>query len=82
MTIHNKLVDALILAYPDFTWEFHIYIDGSFEWGFSVVVHQTDNKDVEQPVLFLLRALSIIEQNYGAIELECAALIWMLLKLL
>lgn len=37
---------------------------------------------IEHPILFISKALSPAEQNYSATELECAALIWALIKLL
>lgn len=79
--IKHRLTHAPTLAYPDFKREFLMYVDGSYEWGFGVAVHQVGDDGVERPVLFLSKALTAAEKNYGATELECAALIWMLTKL-
>lgn len=79
--IKHRLTHTPTLAYPDFSREFLMYVDGSFEWGFRVAVHQVGDDGVEHPVLFLSKALTAAGKNYGATELECAALVWMLTKL-
>ena len=58
-----------------------MYVDGSYEWGFGVAVHQVGDDGIEQLVLFLSKALTPVEKNYRATELECTALVWMLMKL-
>lgn len=61
--------------------DIHRFIYG-YEWGYGVAVHQISEEDgLERPVLFLLKALTSAEKNYGATELECAALVWALAKL-
>lgn len=81
--IRSRLTAVPILVYPDFNCKFTIYVDGSYEWGYGVAIHQISGEDgLEWPVLFLSKALIPVEKNYGAIELECTALIWALTKLL
>lgn len=58
-------IDALALIYPDFLKPF-------------VAVHQLCDDDIERPVLLFLTA---VEENYGATDLECAVLVWCLLKM-
>lgn len=80
-TLRERLTEAPTLAYPDFSKPFILYVDGSLEYGFGVAVHQFDNDGVERPVLFLSKGLTPAERNYGSMELECAAVVWTLLKL-
>lgn len=56
-------------------------MDGSYEWGFGVAVHQLDAEKVERRILFLSKELAPADRNYDATELECAALVWALTKL-
>lgn len=79
--LKRRLSVAPTLTYPDFSKEFLLYVDGSKEFGMGVAVHQIAPDGKEHPVLFLSRALTPTEQKFGATELECAALVWMLRKL-
>ena len=81
--IRSRLTAAPTLVYPDFNHKFTIYIDSSYKWGYGVAVHQISEEDgLEQPVLFLSKALTPVEKNYSTTELECTVLVWALTKLL
>jgi RNase H-like domain found in reverse transcriptase/Reverse transcriptase (RNA-dependent DNA polymerase)/Integrase zinc binding domain/Chromo (CHRromatin Organisation MOdifier) domain len=77
--LKEKLTTAPVLAYPDFSKAFKLYVDGSKEHGFGAAVHQTQD-GVERPILFLSRCLKPSEKGYWATELETAALVWALQK--
>ncbi|TQW04488.1 retrotransposable element [Cordyceps javanica] len=80
-TLKTRLVDAVELAHPDFGKPFEMHVDGSKERGFGVALHQEQEDGRMRPILFLSKSLSPAEQNYGATELETAALVWGLQKL-
>lgn len=79
--LKGKLVAATELAHPDFTKPFELHVDGSKERGFGAGLHQKQADGAMRPVLFLSKALSSAEKNYGSTELETAALVWALKKL-
>ena len=79
--LKELLCNAPILAFPNFLKDFIIYVDGSKKCSYGVALHQKDNEGIEQPVLFLLKALNAAEKNYWAMELEVGALVWALGKL-
>lgn len=78
-TVKSKLTSAPILAYPDFSKPFKLYVDRSKEHSFGVAIHQVQD-GVERPILFLSRCLKPSERGYWATELETAALVWALQK--
>ncbi|CAI6100622.1 unnamed protein product [Clonostachys chloroleuca] len=79
--LKDKLVNAVELAFPDFSKPFELHVDGSKERGFGAALHQRQDDNVLRPILFLSKTLSDAEMNYWATELETGALIWALQKL-
>ncbi|OAA62369.1 Ribonuclease H-like protein [Cordyceps fumosorosea ARSEF 2679] len=79
--LKTALVNAVELAHPGFDKPFKLHVDGSKERGFGAALHQTQEDGKLRPILFLSKSLSPAEQNYGATELETAALVWALQKL-
>lgn len=74
-TLKERLCGAPVLAHPDFSRGFKVYIDGLLKWGFRAAIHQTQPEGEERPILFLSRALLPAERNYWATELEIGALV-------
>lgn len=82
MTINsfNKLKNALmsedvLLAYPDFSKEFHLTTDAS-NYALGAVLSQED-----RPIIFLSRTLSKSEEHYATNEKELLAIVWALKSL-
>jgi hypothetical protein len=64
LIIKDKLCNAPVLALPDFTTLFILYMDGSHERGFGAALHQIGTDGVERPILYLSKALLLAENNY------------------
>ncbi|KID93902.1 Ribonuclease H-like protein, partial [Metarhizium majus ARSEF 297] len=79
--LKSKLAGATKLAHPDFTKPFELHVDGSKQFGFGAALHQLQADGKLRPILFLSKALTSAERNYGSTELETAALVWALQKL-
>jgi hypothetical protein len=73
--LRQKLVNAPILKYPDYTRTFHLYTDASGV-GLGAVLSQTDDSAMEHPVAYISRTLNRAERNYAVIEWEGLAVVW------
>ncbi|POW23151.1 hypothetical protein PSHT_00455 [Puccinia striiformis] len=81
--LRNLMTTAPVLAQPDYTKPFILYIDACLD-GLGAALHQEfqiDDKPVEKPVLFISRQIKSTERKYGASQMECLALVWSLEKL-
>ena len=73
-TLKQKMVEAPILAHPDFDKPFILYSDASY-FGFGYILSQ-EKDGVEHPVGYGSRKISPAENNYTITELECSAVVW------
>ena len=73
-TLKQKLITAPILAYPDFSKTFILATDASYH-SYSATLSQIGKDKKEYPVAYTSKSLRPGEVNYGATELECAAIV-------
>lgn len=78
--LKDALCQAIVLYMPDFERPFVVYTDAS-DVGLAAALYQADDKGIEQPIVFISRKLKDTETRYGASNLECLAVVWMLDKL-
>ena len=64
-----------ILIYPDYKQEFILATDASYT-GFGATLSQIPEDKKEHPIAYASKSLKKEEMNYGATELECAAIVW------
>ena len=70
-----RLITAPILIYPNYKKEFILATDASYI-GFGATLSQIANDQKEHPIAYASKSLRKEEVNYGATELECAAIVW------
>lgn len=75
----RSLLTPAVLAMPDFSLLFKLYIDACFE-GLGAALSQVQ-QNKERPIAFISRRLRPSEERYAATQLECLGLIWALEKL-
>jgi len=74
--LKNALTNAPVLAFPDYTKQFIIRTDASFD-GIGGVLLQLDEKDkLEHPIHFVSRTLTKAERNYSITDLEGTAVFY------
>ena len=73
--LKHRLSTAPILIYPDYRKEFILATDASYE-GFGATLSQLSDDKKEHPIAYASKSLKKEEVNYGATELECAAIVW------
>jgi hypothetical protein len=73
--LKDRLTAAPILAYPNFRKTFILATDASY-YGFGATLSQLDQNHKEHPIAYASKSLRKEEVNYGATELECAAVVW------
>lgn len=73
-SLKQQLVQAPVLAYPEFDKEFEIYTDASGV-GIGGVLVQRKN-DRLHPIAFASRQLNRHERNYSTSEREMLAIVW------
>ena len=66
---------APILAYPNFKWIFIVATDASYN-RYGATLSQIDITRKEHLIAYASKSLQPGEVNYGAIELEYAAIVW------
>jgi RNase H-like domain found in reverse transcriptase len=74
-TLKQQLTIAPILEYPDFMKEFYLATD-AFYHRYRATLSQKDDIGKEHPIAYASKSLRKEEVNYGATELECAAIVW------
>jgi hypothetical protein len=81
--LKKLLTTAPVLAQPDYSLPFILYIDACWD-GLGAALHQEfliDDTKTEKPIVFISRQIKKSEQRYGASQMECLALVWALEKL-
>ena len=73
-TLKSALTTAPILVYPDFTREFHLFVDAS-STGIGMALAQITDDGLERAIAYNGRNFTQAEQNYSTTERECLALI-------
>lgn len=78
--LKDALCQAIVLFMPNFEKPFIVYTDAS-DVGIAAALYQEDDEGTERPIVFISRKLKDAETRYGASNLECLAVVWMLDKL-
>src|SRR3954453_2227418 len=73
--LKQRLMEAPILQYPDFTKPFVLYPDASGT-GLGAVLSQIDEEKRERVIAYASRSLNKAECNYGITDQECLAIVW------
>ena len=73
--LRSLLVQAPVLAYPNFSLDFTIETDASIK-GLGAVLCQRQEDGRLHPVSYASRALSKAEERYAITELETLAVVW------
>ncbi|GBN54808.1 Retrovirus-related Pol polyprotein from transposon 17.6 [Araneus ventricosus] len=78
--LKSRLKEMTVLYAPDYKREFIIQTDAS-DVGMGIVMSQRDEKNEENPVLYLSKKFTDAERKYGTAEKERAAIIYAIKKL-
>ncbi|MBW0460325.1 hypothetical protein O181_000040 [Austropuccinia psidii MF-1] len=81
--IRKALTEAHLLLIPDCNIPFKLYIDACGD-GSGAALHKVqiiDDKTAEGPVCYMSRKIKPTEARYGASQMECLFLVWVLEKL-
>ena len=76
--LKERLANAAVLAYPDYSLEFEIHPDAC-GYGVGAVLVQRQMGE-ERPLAFASRIMTASERNYSITEKECLALVWAVKK--
>jgi hypothetical protein len=76
--LNERLANAAVLAYPDYSLEFEIHPDAC-GYGVGAVLVQRQMGE-ERPLAFASRIMTASERNYSITEKECLALVWAVKK--
>eukprot|EP00833_Pecoramyces_ruminatium_P017519 jgi/Orpsp1_1/1191551/evm.model.d7180000086902.1 len=71
--LKHSLTRAPILVYPDYSKQFIIRTDASYEGLGAVLLQIQDYDQIEHPIYFISRTLSKAEKNYCITDLEGSA---------
>jgi len=78
--MREKLMNAPILALPDFSREFFLQCDAS-NIALGAVLSQFDDENREHPVSYISRKLTPTEERYDVREKEALAIVWAVRRL-
>ena len=73
--LKQRLIEAPILAHPDFDEPFIIMTDAS-KIGLGAVLSQKNKDNKEVVIRYASRRTNDAEQNYAATNLECLGVVW------
>jgi hypothetical protein len=73
------MVTVAILVFPDWSKEFHVYVDASYI-ALGEVLTQPGAGDIDHPLSFSSKKLSTTEINYTTTEREGLAMVYALQK--
>jgi hypothetical protein len=76
--LKQRPVTAPILVFPYWNKEFHVHVDAFHRIGH--VLSQPGDGDIDHPIVFSSRKLSISENNYTTTKLEGLAMVYALQK--
>jgi hypothetical protein len=74
--LKDKLSNAPIVRFPDFSKEFHIHTDASLK-GIGAVLMQ-EHKGMLHPLVYVSKTISDTQRKYSATKLEAMALLFAL----
>lgn len=72
--LKQKLIEAPVLKFPDFSKPFYLTTDAS-KYAIGAILSQVFD-GAEHPVAYASRQLNEAEQKYGATEQECLGVVW------
>ena len=72
--LKEKLTQAPVVRYPDFSRPFFLYTDASGT-GLGAVLAQKEEEE-EYVIAYASRTLTPAEKNYAVTEMECLAIVW------
>ena len=73
--LKERLIQAPVLAYPDFERPFVLYTDASGT-GLGAVLAQKQDDNLEHVIAYASRSLNQAERNYAVTDQECLAIVW------
>ena len=73
--LKQKLTQAPVLAFPNFSESFILETDASGS-GLGAVLAQEQEAGIVKPICYASRTLQTHEKNYGVSELEALAVVW------
>ena len=73
------MVTAPILVFPDWSKEFHVHVDAS-SIALGAVLAQQGKGEIDHPIAFSSRKLSMVEMNYTTTKREGLAMVYALHK--
>ena len=73
--LKQLLINAPVLAFPDFTKDFILETDAS-GLGLGAILAQGDKDGNVHPIAYASRTLQQHEKNYAVTELEALGIVW------